>query len=290
MFTTLDQLQHHIHHNQSPQSRFGAFRREIKIVVGICITVFVVNSLVTNAQLYAEAVQNILQSSGFDNHTLHTDTSLSWQTMTSGSIIIDEAYLQQKQAVDAITTSIAAMNLPQSDDFSSKDIIESNLKQWLDTYNLAFNTLPPTSRIIVPRLEINAPLVQSSARKPVDELTKEDFDKDLFHGVVQYPTTPSPWEIGNMLVFGHTSYESRQNNPYATIFSWLPKLENNDTIEIISEWKAYTYKIINKEVMAPSKVNQAYKKYTNGKYLTLLWCYPIWSDTQRIMVIGELVE
>lgn len=77
MFTTLDQLQHHIHHNQSPQSRFGAFRREIKIVVGICITVFVVNSLVTNAQLYAEAVQNILQSSGFDNHTLHTDTSLS---------------------------------------------------------------------------------------------------------------------------------------------------------------------------------------------------------------------
>ncbi len=291
MFTTLDQLHHH---HQQQRSWFTTFHREIKIIAAICVTVFVVNSLVTNAQLYAEAVQDIIQSTGVSIPGLtNTDNSRSILYSNNNSIpetIIDHDYLQQKTAVENITTSVAAMNLPQTEDFPSANIINSNLQQWLDSYTMHFNTLPPTSRIIIPRLAVNAPLVQSSASKPVDELTKDDFDKDLFHGVVQDPTTPNPGKIGNMLLFGHTSYEAWKQNPYATIFSGLPQLEHSDTMQVISEWKVYTYKVIDKKVVSPSKVNQEYKKYMNGKYLTLLWCYPIWSDAQRIMIIGQLIE
>lgn len=289
MFTTLDQLHHHIHDRKTKRSLLGSLRREIKIVALICITVFVVNSLVTNAQLYAEAVQHIFQNTGVNINLWSSGLSL-YSDDTSEQGIIDEKYLEQKKAVESISTSLAAMNLPQSDDFPSAAIINSNLKQWLDTYTMEFNTLPPTSRVIIPRLNVNAPLVQSSAQKAVADLTKEDFDKDLFHGVVQYPTTPHPGKKGNMLVFGHTSYESWKQNPYATIFAGLPKLQNSDTVQIITDGKVYNYKIIAKRIVSPSKVHQEYNNYTNGKYLTLLGCYPIGSDAQRIMVIGELVE
>jgi hypothetical protein len=60
----------------------------------------------------------------------------------------------------------------------------------MGNYNLDFYMLPPTDRVIIPRINVNTPLLQSSFTKHIDQITKEDFDKDLFHGVVQYPTTP----------------------------------------------------------------------------------------------------
>ena len=293
MFTTLDQLEHH---QQQKHSWFTTFRREIKIVASICIAVFVVNSLVTNAQLYAEAVQTILQSTGvrMDDVSAGQTNDISLSSLQHHTpikeSIIDQDYLQNKIAIEQMSTSLEAMNLVQTDDFSSDAIIGSSLKKWLGNYSMQFNMLPPTDRIMISRLAIDAPLIQSSARKAVNDLTKEDFDKDLYHGVVQYPTTPDAGQRGNMLVFGHTSYESWKSNPYATIFSGLPKLENDDIIEVVSDGKIYHYKVIAKKIVSPNKVDQEYKKYTDGEYMTLLWCYPIWSDAQRIMIIGELVK
>lgn len=128
MFTTLDQLHHH---HQQQRSWRSSFRREIKIVAGICVAVFVVNSLVTNAQLYAEAVQQIFQDTGLNINIVANNNSLVYSTENNSltDSIIDENYSEQKKAVDNLTTSLEAMNLPQGEDFSSKTIIDSNLKQ-----------------------------------------------------------------------------------------------------------------------------------------------------------------
>jgi LPXTG-site transpeptidase (sortase) family protein len=106
--------------------------------------------------------------------------------------------------------------------------------------------------------------------------------------VVQYPTTPGAGAGWNTLIFGHTSYESWKNNPYATIFSQLPKLKNWDVMQIVRQGKLYEYEVIGRSIVAPSKVNEEYLKYTDGDYLTLLWCYPIGSDKQRILIIWKL--
>jgi hypothetical protein len=80
--------------------------------------------------------------------------------------------------------------MAQPTDFVSKEITSNDLQENLNSYNLDFNLLPPTDRVIIPAININSPLLQSSFNKHIDTITKEDFDKDLYHGVVQYPTTP----------------------------------------------------------------------------------------------------
>lgn len=192
--------------------------------------------------------------------------------------------------LEKISTQVESLSLVKEGDFVSKDIVQSNLKQSLDNYTLAFNTLSPSDRIIIPDIDLNVPLLQSSFTKHISEITKEDMDKDLYKGVVQYPTTPNAGQDGNMLVFGHTSYEAWKHNPYATVFSKLPKLQEGQTMQVIQNGKLYDYKVITKKIVKPSQVNAEYLNYTKGNYLTLLGCYPIGSDTNRIMVIGELVE
>jgi len=64
---------------------------------------------------------------------------------------------------------------------------------------------------------------------------KGDFDLELRDGAVKYPTTPMPGEGGNTLIFGHTSQERREKNPYGTVFSQLPKLQYGDEIKVV--WK-----------------------------------------------------
>lgn len=97
-----------------------------------------------------------------------------------------------KQAqINTITTQVDILSDYNQADFVGKDIITTHLQSNMDNYNLDFNMLPPTDRVIIPRINVNTPLLQSSFSKHIDEIQKEDFDEDLFYGVVQYPTTPN---------------------------------------------------------------------------------------------------
>lgn len=286
MLTTLDHLEHHVKSHKKTNF-LSSFGKEIKIFVTIFIVVFVINSVTINAQLYREAVVDLVHE--FSGSTSSKIITIQDGTNTT-SITVDQDFVNKKAMIETISQQTESLDLVKGGDFASQDIVQSNLKQSLDSYSLEFNTLSPSDRVIVPDLGINVPLLQSSFTKHITEITKEDMDKDLYHGVVQYPTTPHAGNGWNMLVFGHTSYESWKHNPYATVFSKLPKLEEGQLMKVIQNGKLYEYKVITKTIVKPSKVNEEYMKYTKGNYLTLLGCYPIGSDANRIMVIGELVE
>lgn len=80
----------------------------------------------------------------------------------------------------------------QTEDFVGQDMVISQLQENLNSYHLNFNTLPPSDRIIIPKINVNVPIVQSTFNKHVSQMEPDDFDKDLYRGVVQYPTTPNP--------------------------------------------------------------------------------------------------
>ena len=103
--------------------------------------------------------------------------------------------------MEKITQSVDALSQYKTEDFIGKDSTTTALQENLSSYNLDFNTLPPTDRVIIPKINFNTPFLQSSFNKHSDSITKEDFDKDLYHGVVQYPTTPYPGMGGNTLIF-----------------------------------------------------------------------------------------
>jgi hypothetical protein len=59
MLTTLDHLEQHIQHSQK-KPFFSSFAKEIKGFSIFFVMVFVLNSVVVNAQLYQEAVIDIV--------------------------------------------------------------------------------------------------------------------------------------------------------------------------------------------------------------------------------------
>lgn len=291
MFTTLDHLEHHIHQRQK-KNFFSSFAKELKGFSIFFLIIFILNSVFVNAQLYQEAIMDIVTQLTWSTTTLHQDKNLlnAFINNTTEDSLVDKEFIQKKIQLDQITQSANAMNTIKSNDFVAEEITANNLQENLNSYNLDFNLLPPTDRVIIPSININTPLLQSSFNKHIDSITKEDFDKDLFKWVVQYPTTPAAGMGWNTLIFWHTSYESWKKNPYATIFSQLPKLKNGDNMQVIQNGKLYEYEVIWRSIIAPSKVNEEYLKYTKWNYLTLLGCYPIWSDKQRILVIWKLKE
>jgi hypothetical protein len=99
-------------------------------------------------------------------------------------------------------------------------------------YSFDFNIIPPTNRLIIWKINLDVPIVDSKYKKESD-FTQWNFDEELENWVVKYPTTPLPWKIWNTLIFGHTSQEWREKNPYWTVFSKIPNLVVWDEITVI---------------------------------------------------------
>lgn len=78
--------------------------------------------------------------------------------------------------------------------------LENFLEQKEGNQSLAYNLLPPTNRLIIPDLNINVPLIDAEAGGKID-FGDETFDAELMKGVVKYPTTPTPGNKGNTLIF-----------------------------------------------------------------------------------------
>jgi len=167
-----------------------------------------------------------------------------------------------------------------------KPSYESLIKKNINNYDISFNTLPPDSRLVIPKIWVNVH-VQSLTNIPIKTIETANYDKYLYHGVIQYPYTPDPGTTWNVFIFGHTSYYWWKHNPYATVFSKIPRLRHWDYMNLRWWWKVYKYKVIKKFVLKTYQVEWTYKKYQNGQYLTIMWCYPIWTDKERMVIIAK---
>jgi LPXTG-site transpeptidase (sortase) family protein len=145
--------------------------------------------------------------------------------------------------------------------------------------------------LIISKINLDVPLINSKYKNEVD-FTQWNFDEELENWVVKYPTTSEPWSDGNTLFFGHTSQEWRQKNPYWTVFSRMPELDQWDEFKIIRNGKLYEYKIVEKIIVNPSKVNSQYQKYQESwsDFITLMWCYPLWRTDKRMMVTAKRIN
>lgn len=162
--------------------------------------------------------------------------------------------------------------------------LATHLETKLPTYTLAFNTMVPDNRLIVPSLDIHTPIVnvQYASEK---KLATADFDQELTEWVVRYPFTANPGDIWNSLIFWHSSVDGwEKNNPYGFVFYKLPKIGLGEDIHIIWEGKLHTYTVEEKSVKNPEDVSDELLAYNNEAYLTLMACYPLFSDARRMLV------
>jgi len=124
-------------------------------------------------------------------------------------------------------------------------------------------------RIQIPAIEVDAPVVQG------------DGWEQLRKGVAQHLGTANPGESGNVVLSGH-------NDIYGEIFRHLDQLEEGDEIILSTQTEKFTYRVSYWHSVPPAQVDVMAP--SNDAIVTLISCYPYLIDTDRYVVIGELVK
>ena len=80
-------------------------------------------------------------------------------------------------------------------------------------------------------------------------------------------------------------------NKYGTAFKNIPQLKIWDEIQVVWKWQLHTYRVVDQSIVAPKKVNDVFMQYQNKDqdYISLMWCYPIGKNTERIIVTAERI-
>lgn len=275
MYQTLEDLEYVLTQPKSKFYKFSKVFKELKILGFIFTVLFLGTYLITNAQLVIDNINDrISPNEVYGISEDEINSSFNWLHWSSEQV---ENLVEQYEWVVSLQQDIATD-------------MDHYLQQNLDSYDFSFNLLPPTNRLIIPAINLDVPLVESSITTYKD-FTETSFDSDLENWVVKYPTTPNPWDWGNAFFFGHTSQEYWKKNPYWTVFRNIPQLKQNDKIQVVWDWVLYEYKVLKTVVVRPRDVNDTYVNFWEAgkEYITLMWCYPIGRIDKRMMIFAERI-
>lgn len=143
------------------------------------------------------------------------------------------------------------------------------------------------NQLWVPKIDVKAPIVWDS---PVDEATMME---NLKYGVVHYKGTTKPGERaedgeGNIFISGHSSYYWWDDGQFKTVFANLDELEVGDEIGVGYDDYGYVYRVYEKKVVNPDDVS-VLAQDTDKNILSLMTCYPVGTNNQRLIVKAEYV-
>jgi len=140
-------------------------------------------------------------------------------------------------------------------------------------------------RLQIPSLKIDVPLIWSADPK--------NFDKDLQSGVIHYPGTAMPGEIGTAYISGHSSNYSWAKGSYNQIFTHLDKLADDASFSITvktsdGRTSVFHYVVTSRQQYGPT--DQAQFKNGAQSIVALSTCWPVGSTKYRYVVFGQLTQ
>jgi LPXTG-site transpeptidase (sortase) family protein len=140
-------------------------------------------------------------------------------------------------------------------------------------------------RLEVPSLGINVPIIWTK--------DTANFDKDLQSGVVHYPGTAFPSQIGTAYISGHSSNYAWAKGDYNRVFAKLGNLPDNASFKITVVQKngrdaRLHYIVTRRQEYSPT--DQAQFTNTGKSAVALSTCWPIGSTAKRLVVFGELSQ
>jgi sortase A len=104
--------------------------------------------------------------------------------------------------------------------------------------------------------------------------------EQLKRGVGQHIGGVNPGDAGNLILSAH-------NDIFGMLFRDLDQLKPGDEIIVSTATRQYTYRVTGLSIVEPTDVEVM--EPTDRPTITLISCYPYLVDTQRIVVVGELV-
>ncbi len=134
------------------------------------------------------------------------------------------------------------------------------------------------------RLEIPSLDVVGKIEYPT---TIDDMNANLDRAINHYPGTAEVGTVGNVVLTAHSS--SIVPGYYSNIFATINRLNVADPIIIYRNNNKYTYNVVESREIEAS--DTAYvNSHQDGKYLTLLTCWPLGTDWKRLAVTAEETE
>lgn len=138
-------------------------------------------------------------------------------------------------------------------------------------------------RIEIPSLGVNVPIIWTTDPK--------NFDNDLKSGVVHYPGTPLPCDIGRAYISGHSSNYSWIKADYNKVFAKLDQLKPGATFKITvvdangKDVRLHYVVTSQKEFAAD---DQAQFANTAVSEVALSTCWPINTTKRRLVAFARL--
>jgi len=157
--------------------------------------------------------------------------------------------------------------------------------------DLELDIYPSDTRIIIPRIDQNIPVVKVSKENLLKRdwgALEQDIQEALRSGVVHYPGTAFFGESGNIAITGHSSYYPWDPGRFKDVFALLHDLQIGDTVIVYSDQRKYTYNVNNIEIVLPENVDVL--KPTEDDRLTLITCTPVGTNLKRLIVYTEEVS
>ncbi len=151
---------------------------------------------------------------------------------------------------------------------------------------------PPENRLIIPKLNLNVPVVVPSNADLLKEdwtALEEDIQSGLQDGVVHYPGTAKPGQAGNFFVTGHSSYFPWAPGKYKSVFARLGELNVGDEYWVYYGGDKYRYVISEKKEIKPSDVT-VLDQPVSKRVSTLMTCTPVGTTLRRLILSAQEVD
>ena len=140
-------------------------------------------------------------------------------------------------------------------------------------------------RLEIPSLNVNVPIIWTQDVK--------NFNKDLQAGVVHYPGTALPGQIGTAYISGHSSNYAWVKGDFNKVFSKLGDLADNTSFKITVVQKngkdaIFHYVVTGRKEF--SATDQEQFKNTGESIVALSTCWPVGSTAKRLVVFGQVTQ
>lgn len=151
---------------------------------------------------------------------------------------------------------------------------------------------PPDNRVIIPKLNLNIPLITPSYQNLLQENwsgVEEDIQHALQNGVVHYPGTARPGQAGNFFVTGHSSYYPWAAGKYKNVFARLHEVDVGDEYWVYYGGDRHRYRVVEKKEVKPSDVT-VLDQPLDHRMATLMTCTPVGTTLRRLIVKSEEID
>lgn len=148
------------------------------------------------------------------------------------------------------------------------------------------------SRIAAQAIGLDAPVSEMSWRQLAQwgEIVSEWDIPSI--GAAWHRNSARPGQGGNIVISGHN------NSAGNRVFAMLQELEVGDEITLWdSQGTSYLYRVDEKELVRIFAASQETKEYlqtvvapTSQEQLTLITCWPSWSNTHRLVILAKPLQ